>query len=364
MDKCREVFEEGYDPPGPDPEPVVAPTCEKTADCGSGETCCVYNYQFSRAGFDITGMGVGCLSDYYEWDCLEEFAVEDIVPPAPEPVGPTAPDCPNGTSDCDEGTCCYYSYTDLEFGNKISGMAVGCIVDDGKCLGEYEPYTPAPEPDPIVDPCSVGEACEDPLVCCKYSKPSDPFAEPLGCFAEADSRCLEVVDVDVDPALQAPEDCHSNDECAGNLVCCIFKLESEVPVEVHVSMLGLTCMQSASSKCIEQYDMIGGDLAPPEPEPVNPNKPQPLPNAALTSILISICALLVIIGCFCFSKWLSGGSKSDDPAAAKRDSFLGETKDKDLLLGPPAGGINESGDRKDSSISMDFAEGDGSRTIQ
>ena len=79
-------------------------------------------------------------------------------------------------------------------------MAVGCIVDADKCLGEYEPYTPAPEPDPIVDPCSAGEACEDPLVCCKYSKPSDPFAEPLGCFAEADSRCLEVVDVD-DPAL-------------------------------------------------------------------------------------------------------------------------------------------------------------------
>ena len=113
MDRCKEVFEEGYDPPSPDPEPVAVPSCEKTADCDSGATCCVYNYQYSHADLDITGMGVGCLSDYFEWDCLEEFVKEDIVPPSPEPVGPTAPVCENGTSDCEEGTCCYYSYTDL-----------------------------------------------------------------------------------------------------------------------------------------------------------------------------------------------------------------------------------------------------------
>ena len=42
-DLCMEEFET-VDPPSPGPEPVVAPSCEKTADCDSGETCCVYTY--------------------------------------------------------------------------------------------------------------------------------------------------------------------------------------------------------------------------------------------------------------------------------------------------------------------------------
>lgn len=99
MDRCTEVYEEAT-PPGPDPKPVEAPACNKTADCeDAGSTCCVYNYEYHQGGFDVKGMAVGCLSDYFEWDCLEEFATEDPLPPAP--IGPTAPPC-GKQEDCDE----------------------------------------------------------------------------------------------------------------------------------------------------------------------------------------------------------------------------------------------------------------------
>lgn len=93
-EQCMEVFEK-VDPPGPEPVPVVAPACNKTADCEEADAkCCVYNYHWTHGGYDFKGMGVGCLNEYFQWECLEEFEVVDPPGPTPpEPHGPTEPPC-------------------------------------------------------------------------------------------------------------------------------------------------------------------------------------------------------------------------------------------------------------------------------